>query len=142
MTAAISLPRLAAAMFTAALVAALALALALHFMAQSGPETIAPGLAQILGMSLFFTFFTMPVTAVFALPVGWLWQRFGPMPAWLCAAAGATAGMLGGYGLLLLSFVPAVRWESALWFGLGGAAAGLAVGLIMGSARRVATIPR
>lgn len=135
----ISLLRLAAAMFVAALVAALALAIALHVMAHSGPETVVPGPAQLFGMSVFFTFFTVPVAAVLALPVGWLWQRFGPFSAWLCAVLGAAGGVLAGYGLLLLSFVPVVRWESVLWFGLGGAAAGLAVGLIMGNARPATT---
>lgn len=134
----ISLARLAAAMFTAALVAALALAIALHVMAASGPETVVPGLSQLLGMSVFFTFFTVPVAAIMALPVAWLWRRFGPLPAWLGAAFGGIGGVLGGYGLLLLSFVPAIHWQAVLWFGLGGAAAGLAVGLIMGGARRPA----
>lgn len=131
----ISFPRLVAAMFFAAVVAAFTLALALHFMAQGAQPLVAPTVAQFLGMSLFFTFFTMPVTAVFALPFGWVWQRFGPIRVGWCALLGAVSGLVGGYGLLLLTFMPTVRWESAIWFGLGGAAAGLAVGSIMGSGR-------
>ena len=131
----ISFPRLVAAMFFAAVVAAFTLALALHFMAQAAQPLVTPTVAQLLGMSLLLMFFTMPLAAVLALPFGWVWQRFGPIRMWWCALLGVVSGLVGGYSLLLLTFMPTVRWESAIWFGLGGAAAGLVVGSIMGGGR-------
>lgn len=131
MTAPLSFPRLVAAMIAAGVVAAFALAVALHFLSQSDGSLTLPTVPQLLGMSAFFCFFTLPVAAVFALPVGWLWQRFGPLRLSSCAALGAACGVVGGYGFLLLTFVPTLRWGSALWFAAGGAAAGLAVGWVM-----------
>ena len=122
-------------MIVAGVAASVALVLGLHFMSQSdkSPETL--GLVQVLVMSAFFCFFTLPVAAVFALPVGWLWQRFGPIHPLYCTVLGAACGLAGGYGTLLLTFVPNVNALAALWFGVGGAAAGLAVGWIMNGDR-------
>lgn len=131
----ISFLRLVAAMIAAGLVAAVALVLALHFMSHSATTPESLGALQLLVMSAFFCIFTLPVAAVFALPVGWLWQRFGPIHPLLCALLGALCGLIGGYGTLLLTFVPNVNAVSALWFGAGGAAAGLAVGWIMSGDR-------
>ena len=135
MTSGISFPRLVAAMIAAGVAAAVALVLALHFMSRSATSTETLGVVQVLVMSTFFCFFTLPVAAVFALPVGWLWQRFGPIHPLLCALLGAACGLIGGYGTLLLTFVPNVNAVSALWFGAGGAAAGLAAGWIMSAYR-------
>lgn len=135
MTARISFSRPGAAMIAAGVVAAVALVLGPYFMSQSdtSPETL--GVVQVLVMSAFFCFFTLPVAAMFALPVGWLGQRFGPIRPLFCTMLGALCGLIGVYGTLLLTFMPTLNASSALWFGVGGAAAGLAFGWIMSSER-------
>ena len=68
-----------------------------------------------------------------ALPAGWLWRRHGPIHPMKCALLGAVGGVLGGYGLLLLAFVPTPGWSSTLWFALAGSAAGFVMGHVMHS---------
>jgi len=136
MTTPLSLPRLLLAMAAAGLAAAIVLALALNLIADARHGIAVPEIGNTALMALFFCFFTMPVAAVFALPAGWIWQRFGPFRWWNCALIGALCGVVGGYGFLRMVFVPTLQWPVALWFGLGGAAAGLALGLIMGQSGR------
>ena len=130
MTTTVSIQRLLAATVVSAISAALALTLVLHFAAH-GADPQWPTLAQLIGMSAFFSLFTLPVAFAFALPVGWLWRRLGPIHPAACALHGAAAGVLGGYGLLLLAFVPTPGWSSTLWFAAAGAAAGLAMGGVL-----------
>ena len=90
MSNAISFPRLLAATVFAAVTGAFALALGLHFAAH-GSSVQLPTVAQLLGMSAFFSLFTLPVSIAFALSAGWLavatqWPDSpGEMrPAWRC----------------------------------------------------------
>lgn len=126
MTAPLSLSRLLLAMTAAGIVAAMTLALALNLIADGQRGVELPSLGNVLVMGLFFCAFTLPVAAIFALPAGWLWQRFGPFGWPTCLLIGALCGMVGGYGPLRLIFVPTLQWPVALWFGLGGAVAALA----------------
>jgi MFS family permease len=137
----ISFGRLLVAMFAAGVIAAISLSAALQMASATGQNPDSLSLLSLLGMSVFFCFFTVPVAAVFALPAGWLWQRFGPIPLWLCVLLGAVCGCVGAYGTLLLTFVPTFNVSAASWFAIGGAAAGLAVGFIMGRQRPTETPP-
>ena len=130
MSNAISFPRLPAATVFAAVTGAFALALGLHFAAH-GSSVQLPTVAQLFGMSAFFSLFTLPVSIAFALPAGWLWRRNGPIHPVKCALLGAVGGVLGGYGLLLFAFVPTPGWSSTLWFALAGSAAGFVMGHVM-----------
>jgi hypothetical protein len=133
MTTPLSLPRLLLAMTAAGLVAALTLAFALNLIADGPRGVELPALGNVLVMGLFFCAFTLPVAAIFALPAGWLWQRFGPFGWIACLLLGALSGVVGGYGLLRLIFVPTLQWPVALWFGLGGAVAALAFRVCIGT---------
>lgn len=130
MSTTLSIPRLLAATVFAAVTGAFALALGLHFAAH-GSSVQLPTVAQLLGMSAFFSLFTLPVSIAFALPAGWLWRRNGPIHPVKCALLGAVGGVLGGYGLLLFAFVPTPGWSSTLWFALAGSAAGFVMGHVM-----------
>lgn len=127
----VSVYRLVAAAIVSAVSAALALTLALHFAAHGAAPQL-PTVAQVLGMSAFFSLFTLPVALALAWPVAWLWRRMGPLALGKCALLGAIAGVLGGYGLLLLAFVPTPGWTATLWFAAAGAAAGMAMGRVLG----------
>ncbi len=141
MTTNLSMQRLLAATIVAAVSAALALTLALHVAAHgSAPQW--PTAAQVIGMSAFFSLFTLPVAFVLALPVAWLWRRIGPLHPAQCALLGAVAGVPAGYGVLLLAFVPTPGWVSTLWFTAAGAAAGLAMGHLLRGDGVTAVPPR
>ena len=82
-------------------------------------------------MGIAFCFFTLPLTTIFAVPFGWLWQQVGTIRLSLCALTGRVCGALIRYGLLMLTFTPTLRWASALRSAVGGAAADLVLGWIM-----------
>lgn len=128
-------------MLVAGGVAALTLALALNMIAAGERGIEMPRFGQTIKMAAFFGFFTLPVAVALALPVGWLWRRFGPLRAWTCVAVGALCGVLGGYGLLRLVFVPTIHGLVALWFAIGGAAAGLALAATLGRRKTDAARP-
>ena len=109
----LSFPRLICATFVTGDTAAFALPLTLHYMAHRGGgndcgNDALPTVGQWLGMRVVFCFFTLSAAA-FALPFGRLWRRVGPIHQSLCALIGAVCGVLGGYGLLMLTFTPTVN---------------------------------
>jgi hypothetical protein len=133
---AVSLTRLLVAMTLAAVLAALCLSLGLALVSLNGQSYTELALSDLIIMAIFFCFFTLPVATVFAFPVLWLWQHFGPIHPLIGIPLGAVCGLVGGYGLLLLTFIPEVNWVTAGGFGVSGAVSGLAVCWIMAQSNK------
>jgi len=117
------------ALFAGGLIAALAMAVLLAVFANIDahvPVTTDLDLSHIVGMSVFFCFFTVPVAVILGVPFYWFLRRFGLLRVSVCSVLGASAGMLIPYVFHI---------EAALigmvWFGLSGAAAGAMMGMLL-----------
>jgi hypothetical protein len=123
------LRRLGLALFAGGLIAALAMAVLLGVFANIDahqPVTTDLDLHHVAGMSVFFSFFTVPVAVVLGVPSYWLLRRLDLLRVWVCSALGAAAGVLVPYTFHLTADVMGL-----VWFSLSGAAAGAVMGMLL-----------
>lgn len=121
--------RLFLALFAGGLIAALAMALLLAVFANIDahePVTTDLDLSHVVGMSVFFCFFTVPAAVILGLPFYWFLRRFGLLNVPVCSVLGAAAGMLIPY---VFHLKPALI--GMVWFVLSGAAAGATMGMVL-----------
>jgi hypothetical protein len=127
--------RVGLALFAGGVIAALAMAVLLTVFANIDahqPVMTDLTLGHLVGMSVFFCFFTVPIAVVLGAPLYVLLRHFDLLRVSVCSALGAVVGVLAPYAFHLES----ADWIGRAWFALSGAAAGALMGVLLRSAVR------
>jgi hypothetical protein len=122
--------RVGLALLTGGVIAALAMSVLLAVFANIDahqPLMTDLTLSHLVGMTVFFCFFTVPIAVVVGAPLYVLLRRSGLLRVSGCSAVGGVVGLVVPYAFRL----GGDGWMAMVWFGLSGAAAGAMMGVLL-----------